>query len=47
MDTPRTTNRALLEWVDRWAAILEPDAIHWCDGSEEEYAELCRRPAVE
>jgi phosphoenolpyruvate carboxykinase (GTP) len=43
MDTPRTTNRALLEWVDRWAAILEPDAIHWCDGSDEEYAELCRR----
>jgi phosphoenolpyruvate carboxykinase (GTP) len=43
MDTPRTTNRALLEWVDRWAAILEPDTVHWCDGSEEEWAELCRR----
>jgi phosphoenolpyruvate carboxykinase (GTP) len=41
--TPPTANQALIEWVDRWAAVLEPDAIHWCDGSEAEYRELCRR----
>ncbi|MDE0893747.1 MAG: hypothetical protein OSA09_03600, partial [Acidimicrobiales bacterium] len=33
---PRT-NRRLLEWVEEWAAILAPDAVHWCDGSSEEY----------
>jgi phosphoenolpyruvate carboxykinase (GTP) len=43
MNAPRTTNKALLDWVERWSAILQPDDIHWCDGSEEEYAELCRR----
>ncbi len=32
-----TTNRRLLEWVEEWAAILAPDAVHWCDGSSEEY----------
>jgi phosphoenolpyruvate carboxykinase (GTP) len=40
---PPTENRTLIEWVDRWTAILQPDAVHWCDGSEAEYAELCRR----
>jgi phosphoenolpyruvate carboxykinase (GTP) len=39
--TPPTANAKLREWVDRWAAILQPDAVHWCDGSEEEYATLC------
>jgi len=32
-----TTNRRLLEWAEEWAAILAPDAVHWCDGSSEEY----------
>jgi phosphoenolpyruvate carboxykinase (GTP) len=41
--TPPTKNRKLLDWVERWTGILQPDAVHWCDGSEEEYAELCRR----
>ena len=36
-DEPTTTNRRLLDWVEEWAAILSPDAIHWCDGSPEEY----------
>ena len=38
-----TSNAKLLEWVDRWAEILQPDAIQWCDGSDAEYAELCDR----
>jgi phosphoenolpyruvate carboxykinase (GTP) len=41
--TPPTTNSKLIEWVERWAGVLQPDDIHWCDGSDAEYAELCRR----
>jgi phosphoenolpyruvate carboxykinase (GTP) len=41
--TPPTANRSLLDWVERWTGILQPDAVHWCDGSDEEYGELCRR----
>jgi phosphoenolpyruvate carboxykinase (GTP) len=43
MTTPPTTNRALLDWVERWTEILQPDQVHWCDGSEAEHADLCRR----
>ena len=39
---PPTSNRRLLEWVDEWAAIFQPDAIEWCDGSEEEYGRMCQ-----
>ena len=35
-----TSNAKLLQWVDDWAAILQPDAVHWCDGSDEEYGQL-------
>ncbi len=36
-------NEKLNAWVARWAAILKPAAIHWCDGSQEEYDALCHR----
>jgi len=29
-------HQALQEWVQRIAALTEPDAIHWCDGSQRE-----------
>lgn len=32
-----TKNKKLIEWVEKWAGILQPDNIHWCDGSDKEY----------
>jgi phosphoenolpyruvate carboxykinase (GTP) len=37
-----TSNHRLKEWVDQWASILQPADIRWCDGSAEEYDELCQ-----
>ncbi|TDK24461.1 phosphoenolpyruvate carboxykinase (GTP) [Luteimonas aestuarii] len=31
---------ALNDWVAEVAALTRPDAIHWCDGSDAEYASL-------
>ncbi|CAN5538383.1 phosphoenolpyruvate carboxykinase (GTP) [soil metagenome] len=39
----RTTHAQLQAWVDEVAALTEPAHIHWCDGSEEEWAALCER----
>jgi phosphoenolpyruvate carboxykinase (GTP) len=36
-----TTHAKLLEWVEQVADLTQPDSIHWCDGSAEEYDSLC------
>ena len=33
-------NEKLQKWVNDWAELCQPDAIHWCDGSEEENQRL-------
>ena len=35
-----TNNKELLEWVDEVAALTQPDAIQWCDGSQAEYDQM-------
>ncbi len=31
-----TNNQKLINWVNEWAEICQPEKIHWCDGSDEE-----------
>lgn len=35
-----TTHAGILAWVTEVAELTQPDAIHWCTGSDEEWAEL-------
>ncbi|HYC71857.1 MAG TPA: phosphoenolpyruvate carboxykinase (GTP) [Opitutaceae bacterium] len=38
---PLSKNVHLLRWVKKMAALCEPEAIHWVDGSQREYDALC------
>ena len=38
---PLCENPHLLKWVEKMADLTKPDAIHWVDGSQEEYDALC------
>ncbi|MEA2370443.1 MAG: phosphoenolpyruvate carboxykinase [Solirubrobacteraceae bacterium] len=40
--TAPTKHQRLIAWVAEVAELTQPDAIHWCDGSEEEYETLCQ-----
>lgn len=39
-NTPKTQHKALLKWIEKMVAICEPDAVHWCDGSQQEADQL-------
>lgn len=36
MTQPKTNNKKLLDWVEEWTKILQPDTVVWADGSEDE-----------
>ena len=40
--TVPTRNESLVRWVDEVAAVTQPDAVYWCDGSAEEYDALAQ-----
>ncbi len=39
------TEADLQRWVTEIEALTEPLSVHWCDGSDQEYAALCRELA--
>ena len=38
-----TKNQRLVRWVDEMTELCQPDAVHWCDGSDAEFAMLCEQ----
>src|SRR5438067_845025 len=38
---PLSSNEHLQKWVEKMAELTEPAAIHWVDGTHEEYDQLC------
>jgi len=37
-----TKHKALNDWIEKIAALTQPDSIHWCDGSKEEFDTLAQ-----
>ena len=43
LNPPPTSNQKLLRWVEEVAELCQPEAVHWCDGSDEEFDLLCKQ----
>lgn len=39
----KVAHTELKDWVKQLADLLKPDGIYWCDGSKEEYDEMCNK----
>ena len=37
-----SSNQKLIDWVEEWREVFQPDAVEWCDGTAEEYDRLCQ-----
>lgn len=42
-ETNKTNNQKLLDWVNEMSSLTQPNEIYWCDGSKEEYDDLCTK----
>jgi phosphoenolpyruvate carboxykinase (GTP) len=40
-EKPLSTNPHLIKWVRKMVALCKPDRVHWIDGSQKEYDDLC------
>ncbi len=38
-----TKNQALLRWVEEIRTLCQPESVHWCDGSQQEYDAMIQR----
>lgn len=38
-------NKELNSWISQMAELCKPVAVHWCDGSDDEYQRLCNEMA--
>ena len=41
MSSAPTSHPELLAWVEETIQLCQPAAVHWCDGSQQEYDALC------
>ncbi|MCS6820311.1 MAG: phosphoenolpyruvate carboxykinase (GTP) [Microscillaceae bacterium] len=39
----QVVHEELIAWVKQTADYCQPNAVYWCDGSEEEYNEICQK----
>lgn len=37
------TNEKLCTWVEEMVDLCKPDQVHWCEGTQEEYDQLCEQ----
>ena len=41
VSVPLSINKHLRKWVEKMAALTQPSSIHWVDGTQAEYDQLC------